>query len=64
MNTFQITSSLDDIYPDIENELCCKQTVNLNIIQKKYRQLYPSTIHFIKCIHPPITQYATMLSQY
>lgn len=54
MNTFQITSSLDEVYPDIEGELCSKHTVLLNQIQKAYRHTFPSKISDIKCILPLI----------
>lgn len=32
MNTFQITYSLDQVYPDIQGELCSKHTLLLNKI--------------------------------
>lgn len=42
MNTFQITSQLEEIYPDIEGELCSKHTVLLNQVQKAYIKAFPS----------------------
>lgn len=53
MNTFQITSQLEDIYPDIEGELCSKHTVLLNQVQKAYRKTFPSTNSSMQCIRPP-----------
>ena len=42
MNTFQVTDSIGEIYADIEGELCSKQTVLINQIQKKYGMCYQS----------------------
>jgi hypothetical protein len=52
MNTFQITSRLEDIYPDIDSELCSKHTVLLNQIQKAYRKAFPSMLTSY-AVHPP-----------
>lgn len=44
MNTFQITYNLDQLYPDIQGELCSKHTIALNQLHKAYNKTYNSTL--------------------
>jgi len=55
MNTFQITSQLDHIYPDINGELCSKHTTLLNQINTAFQKTYPS--NFINHIAHTATHY-------